>query len=96
MIGKNYCIIGFIEFHNIGIYAIIFIINGKLKFTNDIYFGYTFRNNEIFFGSAMSAVIPSMVEKEDLLDANSFNSLVMNIGQLLAPVLGAVIYVVSV
>lgn len=47
---------------------------------------------EIFFHSAMSAVLPSIVEKEELLEANSLNSLVMNIGNILAPVLASFIY----
>ena len=37
----------------------------------------------------MSAVIPSMVDKEDLLEANSINSLVMNLGNILAPIIAA-------
>ena len=44
---------------------------------------------EIFFQSSMSAVLPSLVKKEELMEANSFNSLVMNIGNMLAPILAA-------
>ncbi len=40
----------------------------------------------------MSAVIPSMVDKEELLDANSINSLVMNIGNILTPIIAAFLY----
>ena len=40
----------------------------------------------------MSAVIPSMVDKEELLDANSINSLVMNLGNILAPIIAAFLY----
>jgi MFS family permease len=47
---------------------------------------------EIFFHASMSAVIPSIVKKEEYLEANSFNSLVMNIGNLLSPVIAALIY----
>ncbi|NLV88758.1 MAG: MFS transporter [Tissierellia bacterium] len=42
--------------------------------------------------SYMSAVIPSMVDKEELLDANSINSLVMNIGNILTPIIAAFLY----
>jgi MFS family permease len=40
----------------------------------------------------MSAVLPSLVKKEELIEANSFNSLVMNTGNILAPIIGAVLY----
>jgi len=76
----------------IGTYGIIFIIKGSLSLPMLYIFVILLEITEIFFNSAMSAVIPSMVEKEDLLDANSFNSLVMNVGQLLAPIIGAILY----
>jgi MFS family permease len=47
---------------------------------------------EIFFHAAMSAVLPSIVPKSQLLEANSFQTVVLNIGQLMAPVLGALLY----
>lgn len=47
---------------------------------------------EIFFHAAMSAVLPSIVPKTQYLEANSFQTVVLNIGQLLAPVLGALLY----
>lgn len=47
---------------------------------------------EIFFHAAMSAVLPSIIEKKDYLAANSYQTIVLNIGQLLAPVLAAFLY----
>lgn len=47
---------------------------------------------EIFFHAAMSAVLPSIIEKKDYLAANSYQTVVLNIGQLLAPVLAAFLY----
>lgn len=76
----------------IGIYAIIFIINESFSLSMIYLLVILLEVTEIFFGSAMSAVLPSMVDREKLLDANSLNSLVMNIGQLLAPIIGAIIY----
>ncbi|MCR2044194.1 MFS transporter [Anaerosalibacter massiliensis] len=76
----------------IGIYAIIFIINESFSLSMIYLLVILLEVTEIFFGSAMSAVLPSMVDREELLDANSLNSLVMNIGQLLAPIIGAIIY----
>ena len=40
----------------------------------------------------MSAVLPSIVKKDDLLEANSVKTLVMSIGDLLAPIIAALIY----
>lgn len=47
---------------------------------------------EIFFHAAMSAVLPTIVDKKQYLEANSFQTVVLNIGQLLAPILGALLY----
>ena len=47
---------------------------------------------EIFFHAAMSAVLPSIVKKEELLQANSYQTVVLNVGQLLAPVIAALLY----
>lgn len=47
---------------------------------------------EIFFHAAMSAVLPSIVKREELLQANSYQTVVLNIGQLLAPVIAALLY----
>jgi len=47
---------------------------------------------EIFFHSAMSAVIPSVVSKEQYLEANSFRTMLLSFASLMAPILGAIIY----
>lgn len=47
---------------------------------------------EIFFHAAMAAVLPSIVPKVQYLEANSFQTVVLNIGQLLAPIIGALLY----
>lgn len=85
----------FLDFLNaliIGVYAVIFIFKGSLTIPMIYILVILLEITEIFFHSAMAAVIPSMVDKEELMEANSFNSLVMNIGQLIAPILGAALY----
>lgn len=47
---------------------------------------------EIFFHSSMSVVIPSVVEKEQYLEANSLRTMIISFGTLMAPILGAIIY----
>lgn len=85
----------FLDFLNaliIGVYALIFIFKGSLTIPMIYILVILLEITEIFFHSAMAAVIPSMVDKEELMEANSFNSLVMNIGQLISPILGAALY----
>lgn len=47
---------------------------------------------EIFFHSAMAAIIPSVVKEDEYLEANSFRTMLLSFGTLLAPILGAIIY----
>lgn len=47
---------------------------------------------EIFFSSSMSAVMPSVVKKDEYLEANSLRTMLTSFGQLMAPIFGALIY----
>lgn len=47
---------------------------------------------ELFFGASMSAVIPSLVAKEDLYDANRIKSLVNTTSNVASPIVTSVIY----
>lgn len=76
----------------IGVFGIIYFFNGELNLLSIYIFVILLEITEIFYHSSMSAVIPSMVEKDDLLEANSINSFVMHIGQLIAPTIAALIY----
>ncbi len=89
---KSIVSLDFINSIIIGVFALIYIINGRLSLSMVYVFVILLEITEIFFHSAMSAVMPSLVEKEDIADANAINSLVMNIGQLLAPVIASIIY----
>lgn len=73
-------------------YASIFLLRGGLTITLIYVLVIALETVEIFFGAAMSAVIPSLVKKEELLEANSLTSMVMNIGQLLAPMIASLLY----
>lgn len=89
---KTIVILDMINAVIIGIFAVIYIINGKLSIPMIYVLVILLEITEMFFGSAMSAVIPSIVDRDDLLEANSFNSFVMNIGNMLAPVFAAFLY----
>ncbi len=76
----------------IGMFAVIFFFNNNLSLLLIYILVILLEITEIFFGSAMTAVLPSIVKKEELLEANSINSMVMHIGNLLAPIFGALLY----
>jgi MFS family permease len=73
-------------------FAALFIIKGSLSVAMIYVLVILLEVIEVFFHSSMAAVLPSIVSKEELMEANTFNSLVMNIGQLLAPVIAALFY----
>lgn len=47
---------------------------------------------EIFFGAAMSGIMPSMLRKEQLPDANRIKSAVSGVSEMLAPLIAAALY----
>lgn len=73
----------------IGIFALIFISNGELKLGEIYALVILLEITEIFFGSSMAAVVPSIVEKDQLLEANSIRSMVSSLSGMLSPVLAA-------
>ena len=76
----------------IGIFAVIYIIDGGISIPLIYILVILLEITEIFFHSAMSAVLPSIVDKADYLEANSFNSAVMNMGNILSPIIAAILY----
>lgn len=89
---KMIVMLDFITSGVIALFAAIFFIRGGLSILLIYVFVIVLEMIEIFFGAAMSAVVPSMVKKEELLEANSLQTLVLNIGQLLAPMIAAAMY----
>lgn len=47
---------------------------------------------EIFFGSSMAAVMPSIVDENQYLEANSLRMTLVSFGQLMGPVIGALLF----
>lgn len=89
---KSIVILDLINSLIIGTFAVIYIANGELSIPMIYVFVILLEITEIFFGSSMSAVLPSVVKKEELMDANAVRSLVGNIGNISAPILAALIY----
>lgn len=76
----------------IGAYAIYYLINGSLSIPSIFLLVILLEITEIFFGSAMAAVIPSMIEKEHLFEANSIKSVFDSLGGIIAPLLASVLF----
>lgn len=89
---KTIVLLDFINSAIIGTFAIVYILSDGISVPLIYLLVILLEITEIFFHSAMSAVIPSIVEKEEMLEANSLNSLVMNIGNILSPILAALLY----
>lgn len=76
----------------IGSYALYFYVNDGLSLWSVYLLVILLEIIEVFFGSAMGAVIPSMVNKEDLIEANRSRSMIMSLANMMAPVLASAIY----
>lgn len=89
---KTIVLLDFLNSAIIGIFALVYMVNDGISIPMIYLLVVLLEITEIFFHSAMSAVLPSIIEKEEMLEANSLNSLVMNIGNILAPILAAFLY----
>lgn len=89
---KSIVILDIINGCFIGIMAIVFYIYGELPLPAVYILVLLLEATEIFFNSAMAAVVPSIVEKDDLPYANSFKSVINNIGNIAAPLIAGVLY----
>lgn len=77
----------------IGIFSIIYAVNGELTIPMIYVLVVVLEITEIFFGSAMAGIVPSIVKKEDLAQANSISSLISSVATFIAPMIAGVIYV---
>lgn len=76
----------------IGSYALYYAINGSLSITSIYLLVILLEITEIFFGAAMAAVLPSIVDKDDLFEANSLKSMITSLFNMMAPLLAAGLY----
>lgn len=76
----------------LGAFSVLFFLDGGLSIGLIYVLVILLEITEIFFASSMSAVLPSLVKKDELTEANSLRSMIVNIGQLLSPIIGALIY----
>lgn len=88
-------IIVFLDMFNgilIGIYAFMFFINGEISITSIYVLTLILSFVSIIFQPAISTVVPTIVKKDDLVNANSMNMLILNIGALFSPAIAGALY----
>ncbi|QNO14185.1 MFS transporter [Alkalicella caledoniensis] len=76
----------------IGGFAILYSVNGGLSLASIYVLVILLEITEIFFGAAMSAVIPSIVDEEQLFEANSVKSVILSGANMLSPLIAATLY----
>jgi len=76
----------------IGIYAVIYKVNGGLSLGNIYFLVITMSIISLLFSPAISTIMPTIVKKDELVDANGINSFIMNLGNLVAPVIAGVLF----
>jgi MFS family permease len=76
----------------VGITAIIFKLNGAL--TLPYIYGLVILLSliSLLFSPAMGAILPSIIKKEELLDANSIKSVINSVGSIISPILAGFIF----
>lgn len=75
-----------------GIFFLLYLLNDGLTLPLIYILVMALETTEIFFTSAMSAVIPSIVPEDQLFQANSIKSMVSNISSMVAPLIAAFLY----
>lgn len=76
----------------VGIFILIYILNGEISLTN-IYILVIFLSLiSVIYNPATRVVLPSIVDKHELVDANGINTIVGNLSDLIAPVIAATLF----
>lgn len=76
----------------IAAYSIYFVINGELPLVSIYILVVILAFISMVFQPAINTVIPSIIKKEDLVDANGINSFIMKFGNLIAPGIAGILY----
>ncbi|MFP4286687.1 MAG: MFS transporter [Candidatus Izemoplasmataceae bacterium] len=76
----------------LGFFALIFMSQGRLDLWLIYVLVIVLEIVEIFYGASSSAIVPSIVSKEDIVDAKSLQSFIFSIAQLVSPLIAATLY----
>ena len=75
----------------VGIFAVIYGMNGKLNMISIYILSISLSLISVVFQPVTSTILPSIVTKKDLVDANGINSFCNDLGSLFAPAIGGVL-----
>lgn len=89
---KSVVILDLVNAVILAVFAVYMFINAELSIGLIFVLVISLEITEVFFGASMSVILPSVVDKEEYLEANSLRSMILSVSHLLAPVLGALIY----
>lgn len=76
----------------VGIYAFMFIVNGRLTLGGVYSLVILLSFINVLFQPAVTTVIPVIMQREDLVDANGINSFFTSLGNLLSPAAAGVLF----
>ncbi|QAT62364.1 MFS transporter [Acidilutibacter cellobiosedens] len=74
------------------IYSVVFYIKGNLNLIDIYMIVIILTTTSVIDNPAVQTVIPSIMKKNELIDANSINTLLMTISDILALTIGAILY----
>lgn len=76
----------------IGITAVVFKLNGGLSLPYIYALVIVLSMISLLFSPTIGAIVPSIMKKEELLDANAISSLVGNIAMVISPMIGGFLF----
>jgi len=75
----------------VGVFAVIYSVNNELLLGHIYFIAISLSLLSLLYSPAIGTVIPTIVKKEELVSANSTNSFIMNIGNLISPAIAGVL-----
>jgi len=76
----------------VSIFAIIYFITGEMSLINIYILVITLSLISTLDNPTLQTIIPTITQKEDLVEANALNSLLMAIGNVISPAIAALVY----
>lgn len=76
----------------VSIFAIIYFITGEMSLINIYILVITLSLISTLDNPTLQTIIPTITKKEDLVEANALNSLLMAIGNVISPAIAALVY----
>ena len=76
----------------IAYFAFMFSAKGSLSLSSIYVLVIAISIISVMYQPAIGTVIPTIMKKDELADANAINSLIMNVGNILSPIIGGALY----